>query len=352
MSEAAWGLHHAVMNIRTAIVGFGFMGQMHARVCQALPGVELVGIVDTFPGVEGRAVELGFKTAVAPSLSVLLETVDVDVVDICLPTDLHSAVIITAARAGKHIFCEKPLALELADAEEALLEVERKGVALQVGQCIRFWPEYQALERFVKSGQGGKLVSLSLQRRASRPAYSRDNWLHEAKRSKGAALDLHIHDTDYILHLLGRPKAVHSVGHQEKGAWSHLFTQYLFDDIAVTAEGGWDLPAQWGFQMAFQAVFENAAVDFDSLSSPTLHLTLGETKREPLPFEKPQLASAGATGGNISDLGGYYNELAYFYEQLRQNRKPEIATGRQALESLRTVLAEIQSATEGRSISL
>jgi predicted dehydrogenase len=340
------------MEIRVALVGFGFMGQMHARVYQALPGVEIAGIVDTFPGVAAQAAKLGLKVPIARSLDALLKIADFNVVDICLPTDLHVAVILAAARAGKHIFCEKPLALEVADAERALREVEKKGVALQVGQCIRFWPEYQALELFIKSGKGGKLRSLSLQRRAGRPAYSRGDWLLEAKRSKGAALDLHIHDTDYVLHLLGKPRGVHSIGRRQNGAWTHLFTQYLFDHVAVTAEGGWDLPAQWGFQMGFQAVFENAVVDFDSLSSPTLHLTLGKGKRQPLPFAKPAVAAAGDTGGNISDLGGYYNELAYFCQQLSQGNKPKIATGVQALESVRVVLAEIKSASQKKTVML
>ena len=342
------GVYIFSMKIRVAIVGFGFMGQMHARVYQALPGIEIVGIIDAFPELEAQAAKLGIKATIASSLDHLLKSTDFNVVDICLPTDLHCETIIAAARAGKHIFCEKPLALGMAEAERALREVEKSGVALQVGQCIRFWPEYQALEQFIKSGQGGKIVSLSLQRKASRPGYSRNNWLLESGRSKGAALDLHIHDTDYVLHLFGTPKGVHSIGRRENGACSHIFTHYLFDDVAVTAEGGWDLPPQWGFQMSFQAIFENAVVDFDSLASPTLHLTIGQEKRKPLPFKKPAVASAGASGGNISDLGGYYNELAYFCGQLNQNKKPEIATGRQALESLRTVLAEIQSAEQTR----
>jgi predicted dehydrogenase len=344
-------LYTSTMKIRVAITGFGFMGQMHARVYQALPDVEIVGIIDTF-AVKTKVTELGLEVVVAPSLEDFAKSVPFDVLDICLPTDLHAETIIQGARLGKHIFCEKPLALEVADAERALAEVEKAGVFLQVGQCIRFWPEYQALEKFVKSGQGGKLRSLALQRRAGRPGYSRDSWLHQASRSKGAALDLHIHDTDYVLHLLGRPKGVHSIGCREDGAWCHIFTQFLFDDIAVTAEGGWDLPAQWGFQMSFQAIFENAVVDFDSLASPSLHLTLGDGKREPLPVEKPVVPSASGAGGNISDLGGYYNELAYFIGQLRQDKKPEIATGRQALESLRTVLAEIESALQGKPVML
>jgi predicted dehydrogenase len=340
------------MKIRVALAGFGFMGQMHARVYQALPGVEIAGIVDPFPGVAEEMAKLGLKVPTESTLAALNKVADFNVVDICLPTDLHAATIVAAARAGKHVFCEKPLALEVAEAERALREVEKAGVAFQVGQCIRFWSEYQALERFIKSGKGGKLRSLSLQRRASRPAYSRGNWLHDAKRSKGAALDLHIHDTDFVLHLLGQPKGVHSIGRQQDGAWTHLFTQYLFDHVAVTAEGGWDLPPQWGFQMGFQAVFENAAIDYDSLSSPTLHLTLGKGRRKAMPFAKPAVASAGDSGGNISDLGGYYNELAYFCGQLRQGKKPKIATGAQALESVRTVLAEIKSATQKKRVML
>jgi predicted dehydrogenase len=340
------------MKVRVAVMGFGFMGQMHARVYQVLPGVEIAGIIDTFSDVAQQAAKLGLNVSVAKSLAALLKLTDFNTVDICLPTDLHVRAITAAARAGKHIFCEKPLALSVADAERALRAVKKAGVAFQVGHCIRFWPEYQALERFVISGAGGKLRILSLTRRASRPAYSRGNWLHDAKRSKGAALDLHIHDTDFVLHLLGKPKAVHSIGRREKGAWTHLFTHYLFHNVAVTAEGGWDLPPQWGFQMAFQAVFENAVIDFDSTASPTLHLTLGKGKRAPMPFAKPTVASAGNSGGNISDLGGYYNELAYFCAQLRLGKKPKIATGPQALESVRTVLAEIKSATQKKIVRL
>lgn len=328
------------------------MGQMHAKVYQALPDVEIVGIVDSKPAIKEIAPQHGVTAPVFATLSDLLKQAEVDAIDVCLPTDLHAETVIAAAQAGKHVFCEKPLTLEVADARRMVDAVAKNNVFFQVGQCIRFWPEYQALLAFVKSGQGGKLVSLALQRRASRPTYCHNNWLHIAERSKGAALDLHIHDTDFVLFLLGTPKAVHSIGRKEKGSYCHIFTNYMFDDVAVTAEGGWDLPAKWGFQMAFQAVFENAILEFDILSSPTMHLTLGDEPRKPFPFEKPQVKSNGPSSGNISDLGGYYNELAYFCQCIATSKKPEIATGQQALESLRVTLAEIQSADEKKIVSL
>lgn len=342
--------HPDFMKFRVAIVGFGFMGQMHAKVYQALENVEIVGIVDTYPSAFKAAAD--FSATLFPSIESLLGQTAVDIIDICLPTDLHANAIVTAAQAGKHVFCEKPFALTVADAERALAAVEAAGVHFQVGQCIRFWPEYQALEAFLKSGQGGKITSLWLQRRASRPGYSQDNWLHTHHRSKGAALDLHIHDTDFVLHLLGKPQSVHSIGHKVNGAYAHLFTHYGYDQIAVTAQGGWDYPEKWGFQMAFQAVFEHAVVEMDSLTSPSLHITRNNQERVPMPFNKPNVRSNGPSSGNISDLGGYYNELASFVEGIRTGSKPTIATGAQALESLRTVLAEIQSADEKQSIAI
>lgn len=332
--------------IRVVICGFGMMGQVHARVYQALPGVEIVGIIDSSP-VQEKVAEMGLKAAVAASITELLQSMDFDLVDICLPTDLHADMIIAAAQAGKHVFCEKPIALEVAEAERALQQVEQSGVLLQVGQCIRFWPEYQALESFMREGTGGKLVSLSLTRRAGRPGYSRDNWLLDGARSRGAALDLHIHDTDFVLHLLGKPWALHSIGRPDKNSqgWHHLFTHYLYDDVAVTAEGGWDLPPSWGFQMAFQAVFENAVIDYDSRTSPTLHLTLGDEQRAPMAFHTPE-------GEGVGGLGGYYNELAYFCGRIRTAKPPEIATGRQAMESLHVVLSEIESAETAQIVQL
>jgi predicted dehydrogenase len=341
------------MKIRVALVGFGFMGQMHARIYQALPDVEIVGIADKFSGTADALAKLGIQAPVFASLPELLKAVDPTLVDVCLPTDLHAEAVIAAANAGKHVFCEKPFALDVPSAERALAAVEKAGVFLQVGQCIRFWPEYQALEKFIKSGRGGKLVSLFLQRRASRPSYSQEDWLNQPSRSGGAALDLHIHDTDFVLHLLGKPQAVQSVAHQQpNGAYDQMFTQYLYPDVAVTANGAWDYPAQWGFQMAFQAVFEKAVVEFDSQVSPSLHLTEGAEPRQPLAFEKPAVGKADNSGGNVSDLGGYYNEIVYFIDRLRTGRAPEIATGQQALESLRTALAERQSAETRKPVAL
>lgn len=341
------------MEIRIILVGLGFMGGMHAQSYALIPGARIVAIVDfDLARARQQAAKLHLAVPTHATLAEALRSVPADMVDICLPTDLHPAAALEAIAAGKAVFCEKPLALTVKDADEIAAAATLKGVSLQVGQCIRFWPEYQALVEFVRADRAGRLLSLNLTRRSGRPTASAGNWLMDPKRSLGALLDLHIHDTDFVHHLLGNPHFVTTFGTKEATGWSHVFTHYHFDGIAVHAEGGWNYPGGWGFQMAFQAVFENGAVEYDSNATPTLRATIGDHPPAPLPFLAPKAGSSIGGAGNISSLGGYYNELAYFIACLRRGEMPRIATGDQAARSVRTVLAELESAETGRTIAL
>lgn len=329
------------------------MGSMHAQVYAQLRQARVVGVVERRTAVARNTLkQVKLSAPVFSSLGDAMARVPVDAVDVCLPTDLHAGVALEAMAAGKHVFCEKPIALSLADARRMVAAAERAGVFLQVGQCIRFWPEYQALTRLVRQGRFGVLQSLSLQRRASRPAYSDGDWLNDERRSGGAALDLHIHDTDFVHHLIGRPRAVTAAGTRDSSGWSHIFTTYHFDGCAVTAEGGWNYPKGWGFQMAFQAVLEGATVEFDSRNSPSLLITPAKGRSRPLSCPGPKAGTSSLGSGNIASLGGYFNELAAFLRCLERGRYPTLATGEQAAQSLATVLAEIASARTGKTVRL
>ena len=338
---------------KVLVTGFGFMGGLHAQVYSALPHARVAVIVDQDPKrAVKKAKALGLKVPVFADIDEALRSIEVDAVDICVPTTLHPFYIKKALAAGKHVFCEKPFATTAAEARSLAAAAGRAGVKMQIGHCIRFWPEYQALERYRKEKRGGRLLSLSLYRRSARPGYSVGDWVNNEELSGGGAFDLHIHDTDYVHHLLGQPKAVTSVGTKDAFGWSHLFTTYHFDDVAVTAEGGWNYPARWGFQMGFEAVFEHAVIEFDSRANPTLMITEKSRQRRPLAFAQPRVGNSNRGSGNISSLGGYYNELRYFVECIERDRHPEVATPGQAAESVRTVRAEIKSAATGRTVRL
>ena len=334
------------------IVGFGFMGQMHAQAYAGISRARLAGVVDIDPASARRKLKrLGMKAPVFSDLALALRETKADIADICLPTDRHADAAVLALNAGRHVFCEKPVARSLPEAGRMRRTWKKSGAFVQVGQCIRFWPEYQAFEKFVRAGKAGRLLSLTMQRRAGRPGYSVGDWLNQPKRSMGAALDLHIHDTDWVLHLLGTPAGVASRGTKDASGWSHIFTEYLFPKVVVHAEGGWNYPASWGFQMAFQALFERGAIEFDSTASPTLRVTIGGHPPRPLPFV-PAGGKSSRAIGNVSSLGGYANELAYFIDCVSRGRAPRIATLDQAIESLRVVLGEMKSAATGRVVSL
>ena len=336
------------------IAGFGFMGGMHAQVYRQLPAARIAAVVDTNKTAAGRAMsKLGVKAPLFTDLDQALRQIPCDVVDICLPTDLHATSALRAIKAGKHVFCEKPVTLRLADAQKIAAAAKAAGVSGQVGQCIRFWPEYTTFREFVRRGRAGALRSLTLQRRSMLPLHSAGAWLLDPKRSGGAALDLHIHDTDFVVALLGRPRAVRSQVTRDRHGPSHIFTAYDYPGVAVTAEGGWNYPPKWGFQMAFQAVFENGAVEYDSGASPTLTCTIGRGAKKTLPCKQPSIGRSASGRGNISSLGGYFNELQYFIGCLEKRRQPVEATLAQATESLRIVVAELQSArTGGQAVKL
>lgn len=335
------------------LCGLGFMGAMHAQAYGQLSYARIVGLVDShFEDAARRKAELQIDAPLFPTLKEALAALDPQVVDICVPTDQHEALALEAAAAGKHIFCEKPLSMNSDSAARSLAAVTAAGVHFQVGHCMRFWPEYVALRELVASGKGGRLLSLSLQRRSGRPMHSVGDWLNDGVRSGGAALDLHIHDTDYVLSLLGAPRAVTSVGTDDQGAIVHIFTTYHYDDCAVTAEGGWNYPTQWGFQMAFQAVFERGTVEYDSCANPTLVGVFGDQPKSAIALPDREVGQSSLALGNVSDLSGYLIELRHFLQCLREGRAPEIATGPQAAESLRVVEAEIQSVRTRSTVSL
>jgi len=322
---------------RVLLAGFGLMGKKHADVYPLLSDACVVGVVDP------RGEELG-ESLRASLLGPVPVFVDFDSaarelefssVDICLPTDLHREIALQAFAVGKHVFCEKPIALNKRDAM-AMVEAARfAGRQLMVGHCIRFWPEYVELKRIVDSGGHGRLLSLSLGRRTGRPGYSVGNWVNKPERCLGAALDLHIHDTDFLLHLLGAPQAVVSQGLCDETGWSSIATQYAYDGPIVTAEGAWNYPANWGFQMRFSAVFERAVLDYDSRSG----ITLASGEAEPVVLSMPS-------------HDGYYHELAYFIGCLERGELVSISTGGQASASLDLVLTEIESARSKQMISL
>jgi len=329
--------------IKVGVVGGGFMGGMHTNCYAAAAGAELVAVCDVR---EDLAVELAkpHKAAVYTNAEKMFADAGLDMVDVCLPTNMHCEFVVKAAKAGLNVLCEKPIATSVAEANKMIAATKKAGVQFMVAQVIRFWPEYMILKRYVDEKKLGGLLNLQMTRVSPRPTWSWKNWLQDQKLSGGALIDLHIHDADFVRYLMGDPVAIQAAGTYSKGRWDHIFVNYVCKKGVAQAEGGWGFPAQFPFCMKYTALFEKGTLDYNCNNSPALMLYPADGgKPKAIKPPKPKVGAA-AAGGNISDLGGYYNEIKYFIDCLRKGEKPTITTPEDARDSLALVVKELKAA--------
>ena len=318
--------------LKVGLVGCGFMGSMHANVYATIDEASLVGVFDSN---QERGTAFADKHGIKAFASFEELLGEVEAVDICLPTYLHKEFTLKAAQAKKHVLCEKPMALSVEDAEAMKAACEENNVRLMIAHCIRFWPEYAMLKQIALTGNLGELLSINMTRYGEFPHWGSDNWLADESKAGGGALDMHIHDTDFALYLLGEPKEVFSRGTVDEKGVSHIFSTFAYDKAVCHLEGGWNMPPQTPFKMAFRAVFEQGAVIMDG--GP---MTVYEKGKDPYVPEFTKMAAAG--GGNISDMGGYYHEIKHFVDRVTSGKPFDVTTPDTSIASLRMTLKEIE----------
>jgi len=337
--------------LRVGIAGFGFMGRMHYKCWKALEGTEVVAVCDVNPNIvedTKKAVGNIGDTEEAVDFSGLqlytdfeemLKSGELDAVSITLPTSLHADFSIKALAAGVNVFCEKPMALDVEDCERMIAEAGHSGKVLQIGHCVRFWPEYAKAKQIIDSGEYGRVIAATFQRLGSAPTWSIDNWFMDEKRSGGMALDLHIHDTDFVQYLFGVPRAVCSFGAKGPGGGLlHIVTQYLYDDDkVVTAEGGWAMMPTFGFEMSFNIVLAKATLVYDLTREPAFRVCPAEGE---------------AFTPEVQEGDGWLREIAHFAKAVRGEKVEEITTLEQSRDSVRIVAAEKESARKMEEVTI
>ncbi|MFQ6096133.1 MAG: Gfo/Idh/MocA family protein [Armatimonadota bacterium] len=337
---------------KVAVIGCGFMGETHMAAYDALDTATLAYAVDAN---EEKVKEVAGKFGVEAStdFDAVLADESVTLVDICLPTYLHREFTEKALAAGKHVLCEKPMALTVEDARAMADAAANAGRFLMIAQVLRFWPEYVRAKQIIDSGELGSLIGMSCVRRSPRPQWSWQGWMLRPDVSGGAALDLHIHDTDWVCYTLGRPRAVSSVGIKSEMGWDHIYTNYLYDDgRAATAEGGNAYAPSFSFRAAFTALLERGHIDFDSAAQPPLSVYRLDSEQVQHPEVEPVVAGKAAAGGNIEELGGYFMEIKYFVECCESGTPPSTVTPEDGVQAVEVTLAEMRSAETGAAVEL
>ncbi len=321
--------------IKVGLIGCGFMGNMHANCYKNIEGVSLVAVAD-LRREKAEEIACGTDAKIFSDGMDLIAGADVDVIDICLPTYLHAEYALAAMDKVKYVFVEKPVALTVDEANLMIEKSKKTGCNVQVGQVIRFWDEYVELKKIIESGKYGKVINANFRRLSPRPDWGWNNWLLDASLSGGAGQDLHVHDIDYALSVFGEPCSFYSVKNKKGETNSYVNTLMSYDDFVVTVEGTWDLPGTRAFEATFRVVFEKATVE----NAGGKFMCYTAEGAEEIKLEKKELAG-GYKGGNISDLGGYYNELVYFTDRAKLGEVTDRATLPEATKSLAFVLKEL-----------
>ncbi|MCS7265936.1 MAG: Gfo/Idh/MocA family oxidoreductase [Armatimonadetes bacterium] len=343
------------MAVRVAVVGLGFMGVTHYRSYKKVKGAKVVAVFSRDPkklagdwrNVRGNLpTETGGHEDLSgvkryDDLDAILNDPDADLVDICLPTHLHTEATIKALQAGKHVLVEKPIALNLKDADKMIETAQKVGRFLMVGQVLRFFPEFRLLKEMQEKGEYGRLKGLYLRRIISKPTWSAENWFADPKKSGGPIIDLHIHDADFVIFMFGLPERVFTTGwiDYQRDTPEYFVTQYQFADkeVAVTAVGGDAAMDSWVFEHGYDAFFERATVEFNSRwgKPPILFTEDGKQKEVKFKTVDPFIA-----------------ELQYAVDCVRKKEHPALLGAESARNALLLCLKEAESLRKGKPVKV
>ena len=326
-----------------ALIGSGRMGSFHgATVSQRLPGAHLVAVADPAPGAaDALASALHADRSYTDAAQVWADP-DVDAVLIAAPARFHADLIVAAAEAGKSVFCEKPMALSLTDAERAIDAARAAGVALQVGFNRRFAPDWQAARALLDAGQIGAprlLRSLTRDPGGFDPARVAPDTIF---------LETLIHDFDTLRFLNPGAEAVevYAVADalvepdwRDRGLLDTAVVTVRFDNGAVgIAEGCFE--AAYGYDVRGE-VF-----------GPGGMATLGDGRRSTMTFSGAAGRITETVRGDQELFAGAYTaELAAFVDAVRTGTPPPV-TGEDARAALEIALAAAESVRAGRPVRI
>jgi predicted dehydrogenase len=294
--------------MKLAVLGYGFMGSAHLAAMQRIDGVTVKSVSSrTRPSADSPArgnlkLESGplpEDVVWYPDWKEILKDPEIDAVDVCLPTDLHKEAILAALAEGKHVLCEKPMALNAEDCDAILGAAEESNPIFMVGQVLRFMFPYRYAADFIAEAGREAVTRCVLQRSTGYPGWG--GWLGEEKRSGGAILDLLSHDLDQVLRTFGPPRSLSAVSQGEVDTMRARLN--YGDDLVVQVEGGW-----FASDVPFSASVEIETAD-----------TL-------LSFHEGVLRRRDSDGERIVEIpqqDPYFDEIAYFIDCCRRDAAPE-----------------------------
>jgi len=302
--------------LKVGVIGAGFIGTYHARIFAESFGAELKAVADVNKSL-GPKFKKDFGCAFYTDYKEMLKVEDIDAVDICLPDDNHVEPAVAAAKAGKHILIEKPMARKVKDCKKIKDACEKNGVRIMVGHVCRFDPGYIRLHSAVKSGEIGNVIHLSAGRRNSKLLAQR------IKDSTSMLFYVGIHDIDAVQWCAG--KRITRVYAQrvvkENKKWKSedciFILANLGKDTIANLEYSWLLPGNFPCGLKSNLdIYGSKATAF--LNKFNQGVEIYKEKDTDLPYELTDLAHWPEFNNRIG--GALKAELEHFTDAILNNR--------------------------------
>lgn len=323
--------------MKVGVVGTGGIGNVHARQYAKMPDVEVFAFdLDS----EKLATYCTTWNATAKtSLNDLLS--QVDILDVCLPTDAHLAVARIGLEAGKSVFVEKPITRTMDEANELMEIAGRSPGKLMVGQVVRFFPEYRAAHDQIMAGGIGRPAAVRMRRGGLAPKGS-EGWFQNLERSGGVLLDLAVHEFDWLTWTFGEATQVFSrsvrLGNQVKDAdfvGDYALTTISFaNGVVAHVESTWMDPS--GFRVTLEASGSDGLIEYDSRANPTI--------RTHLPGQPSKNESV-----MVATDDPFYKLYRACIDSVRDGTPPPVS-GEEAVRALSLSLAALKSAQTGEPV--
>lgn len=343
--------------LKVGIAGIGFMGWIHWLAYQQIEGVEVVAVCDRdasrlsgdWTGIKGNFGPPGTKVDLSgiECCNNMDEfcRLDFDLVDICLPPDLHEPMIRQAANNGKHVFCEKPLALDLKTCDAAVSACSSAGRLLQVGHVLPFFPEFQSARSIIESGEYGRLKIAHFKRIISDPIWLKE--FYNPNKIGGPLLDLHVHDAHFIRLIAGLPSGVYSRGEFKGDVVSFCHSIFDFEETGATIASSSGVIDQQGrpFTHGFEIQLEKATLHFEFASVASgdelmpLKLMTDDGNVQLIELE----------GGD--PVVAFVAEIREMVEHVQKGQPSKVLDGRLARDAIQICQAEARSVEQGKRIS-
>ncbi|GAB1820142.1 Gfo/Idh/MocA family protein [Herbidospora sp. RD11066] len=324
--------------VNVALIGAGRIARVHANAYQGVAGGRLVACTDP---VEAAAQSLAkdYGLTVAPSMEAILDDPDIDAVLIASPNALHPEQAIAAVKAGKHVFCQKPIALTLEEADRVVAETAGIDRILQYGFMLRFTPPMPQLKKQIVDDELGTLI-------ASRAAVfgwePTNDWFYDPAQGGGVILDTLVHFADLVLWLYGPAEKVYTDG----GAYVLDGAKRFNSPDNATIQVRHTTGVVSSMYVTWTAGHGNFTIEtYGSKGSNSIDLVTNQITRT---FDK-------AKGFGYPDLVwdyGYRGEQQHFVDRINGRADNVIGVGAQeARDALALCLAAQQSLDEARVVT-